>query len=248
MNQSIQKKSVITALIYIAIMGLGMFIMYHIFGISYSDSNIGDVMIFVELILTSFALYANFKVFDNSGFDTLDVSNLKWFMPFGILITIMFATFCITANWQSVNMIKLILALVTCILVGISEEVIFRGIVLHSFLKITTKTKAVVVSALLFALLHSVNVLGGLAFRDMLLQLFSTFVFGVTFACICIKIKNIVPIIIYHALWDFVLIASAITGSKIGLLASIGTIMNIVLAIVYLVKIRRESLQDEKII
>lgn len=248
MNQSIQKKSIIATLIYIAIMGLGMFIMYHIFGISYSDPNISDVLIFVELVLTAFVLFVNYKYFDNSGFSALDKANFKYFMPFGILIIIIFITFCTTAAWQNADISILILTLATCILVGVSEEVMFRGIVLHSFLKITTKAKAVMISAILFSLLHSVNVLGGLDFGSMLLQLFSTFVFGIVFACICVKIKNIIPLIIYHALWDFVLIGSATTGSDIGLLTSIGVIMNIVLAIIYFNKIKKESSRYEKTI
>ncbi len=51
--------------------------------------------------------------------------------------------------------------LITTMLVGISEELMFIGIVLRVFLEKRSELVAVFVSSALFSLLHSVNILGG---------------------------------------------------------------------------------------
>jgi membrane protease YdiL (CAAX protease family) len=101
-------------------------------------------------------------------------------------------------------------------LVGTGEELAFRGILLHSFLgdrsSRTRVALAMLVSAIGFSLLHSVNSFGGEPLQDVLSQLAYTFRFGLLFAPLMLRLNNIVPLMIVHWLWDFVQFSTLISG------------------------------------
>ena len=102
------------------------------------------------------------------------------------------------------------------LLIGTGEELAFRGILLHSFLgRQSSRTRvalAMLVSAVGFALLHSVNYFGGEPLPDMLRQLVYTFRWGMVFAPLMLRLKNIIPLMIVHWLWDFVQFSTLISG------------------------------------
>lgn len=61
----------------------------------------------------------------------------------------------------------------------------FRRVLFVSLLKQSDLASAVIDSAIIFSLLHSINVLGGLPFGQMLIQLIMTFIAGI-FMLLCI--------------------------------------------------------------
>jgi hypothetical protein len=70
------------------------------------------------------------------------------------------------------------------------------------------------VSAIAFSLLHAVNVFGGMALLNVPMQLIMTFLFGFLLAPLMLKLNNIVPLILFHWLWDFVLFAAPLLGEQ----------------------------------
>ncbi|WNZ43761.1 CPBP family intramembrane metalloprotease [Leptolyngbya boryana CZ1] len=80
--------------------------------------------------------------------------------------------------------------------------------VLHAFLTTGRVRWAMLVSAIAFALLHAVNVFGGVPLLAVPIQLLNTFQFGFFFAPLMLKLNNILPLIIFHWLWDFVQIVA----------------------------------------
>lgn len=221
------------ALFYIFVMGIGMFTMHHIFNYSYDKPERVYVLIFVEIALTIIAIQGVRYFGEQSvGFAKLDKKNLKWVIPFIIFIMIMLMGYFVTATNLSANLLLISLICVTTLLVGISEEIIFRGIIFHNFLAKFSPIKSIFISALFFASLHIVNILGGMSFNAMLAQFISTFLLGVTFAGITYKIKNITPLIIYHWLWDFILISGMVAGTNIGMLPLIGIALEFVVSVV----------------
>jgi hypothetical protein len=117
-----------------------------------------------------------------------DLSSKQW----GLLASVTFCTF----------------------LVGFSEELVFRGIILKGFLEKHGVFFSMLMSAVLFSLLHSVNVFGGMPFIVMLVQLIMTFLLGMVFAPLAIKLNNITPLILFHFIWDMLLFSSPIIGSS----------------------------------
>ena len=95
-----------------------------------------------------------------------------------------------------------------CILIGISEELIFRGVV-HDFCKRKLKTKkngyilSVLVSSAVFGLWHLVNLLYGAGFGAAMLQVGYSFLIGAMLAVTFDRTKNLWLCAFIPALFDF---------------------------------------------
>jgi len=86
--------------------------------------------------------------------------------------------------------------------IGMAEEIYFRGIIGVIWL-CKGKNKAMIISAVLFALCHMLNVIGGADFYLTLLQICFAFVYGMVFAILYFKGKSLVPLVLLHAFHDF---------------------------------------------
>jgi membrane protease YdiL (CAAX protease family) len=103
----------------------------------------------------------------------------------------------------------LLLAGTNTLLVGFSEEVMFRGIFFHA-----TKTSfgyawAVAITAGVFGLMHILNgLITGKPIRAVE-QAFLTILFGFWIGAVRLYLSTIYPLIIIHWFWDFALFAAA---------------------------------------
>lgn len=213
--------SLITSFLYIAIMGVGMYVMHHIFGYSYGQPEMNYVISFFEVGLTALGLYTAKKYFGWKlvGFGKFRLKGLWWFLPYLLLIGAMLFIFEVdlvkNMDHLSSRQWTLLAAVTFCtFLVGFSEELVFRGVVLKGFLEKHGVFFSMFMSAVLFSLLHSVNVFGGMPFIVMLVQLFLTFMMGLAFAALAIKLNNITPLILFHFLWDMLLFSWLVLGSS----------------------------------
>ncbi len=209
-----QKISFLTAFIYTALIGAGMYTSYHINGTSYNNPRMVETLMSFEIVMTLFAVVMAVKYFSwhELGFRNVEKKNLIWFAPMGVVVAVVLFTFVsfMLSNTFTPDQLRLFtIAGITTLLVGFSEELVYRGIVFATFLK-ESKVQALFVSGITFSLLHSVNVFGGLEFAAMLGQLGITFIAGLFFAFVRLKIKSIVPIIIFHWVWDFNLIGGQV--------------------------------------
>lgn len=92
---------------------------------------------------------------------------------------------------------------IVTLLVGISEELMFRGIILQALLKSGSAQRAVLISALAFSSLHAINIIAHHSWLMMAGQLAMTFIFGLFSAAVTIRLRNLLPMIVFHWLWDF---------------------------------------------
>lgn len=207
---------------YTGIIGIGMAVMHHGYGYDYGMVEMVRVLWLFELLGAAFLLWAvrrggGMKL---CGFGALDWRQLLWTVPWVILIGLMLSQFLTAlmadsttpAQWRMVG-----LAAFTTALVGFTEELAFRGIVLQAALKTMSVRKAMLVSAVAFSLLHAVNVFGGLAPGHMLAQLGITFLVGMVLAPVALRLGSLWPLVIWHALWDFLLFASDTIGVEYSL-------------------------------
>lgn len=234
-----QKVALTGAVIYTLLIGLGMFISFHVRGISYDNPKIMNTLGVVEILLTLWTLFLGMRYFSfkEAGFSSIEKKQLWWLLPsFAIIIAMIVAgADALSSKDISSEQIQQITIIgIATFLVGFSEELMYRGIVLNAFLETYSKTKAVVISAVAFSLLHSVNIFGGLAFQFMLMQLVLTFLFGLFSALIFIRIKNLIPLIIFHWLWDFCTISNGVINgeSLITKIASVHLLIQFILIIV----------------
>lgn len=203
------KIAIAAAVLYTAIMGIGMFYMKTFMGISYGQPEMMNLFWFIMIILNVLNVFWVTRYFSwrAIGFRPLDRKQLLWFLPAIIVLIAMWVVFLSglaraslsAAQWQLFALVGF-----TTLLVGFGEEIMYRGIVLHAFLTTGRVRWAMLVSAIAFSLLHAVNVFGGVPLLAVPIQLLNTFQFGFFFAPLMLKLNSILPLIIFHWLWDFV--------------------------------------------
>lgn len=115
--------------------------------------------------------------------------------------------------------ISIIFFVVTMFLIGWTEEIVFRGVILNMFLDSFSKTKkgilgAVILNGVLFGALHMSNVFSGVKLESAIVQSITAGLLGVIFAAVYARTRNIWLVIIAHAAVDFAgLLASGIFGA-----------------------------------
>jgi uncharacterized protein len=222
----LMRKAVLAALGYIAIMAVGMFTAGHVFGISYGDTEIVNVLVFFELAMSVYAIIMARRIFGHwhCGFGPIDWSGMWWLVPAFLVMAALFAAAFLTGT-VGVSLLVLTVIVTMC-LVGFSEELMFRGIVLKGALSEVSMGKAILISSALFSSLHAVNVLAFVPLDGMVQQLILTFIFGLAMACYALRVNSLVPLIIFHALWDMVQFLGGLWGSDFGFLIPIGIVVN----------------------
>lgn len=234
-----EKTSIFSAIIYTMLIGAGMFTTNYIVGSSYDKPEMVNTLIYFEVIMTVFSIIVYFKYFKGYALNKWNKSANKLFV---LVFTFMVLNLCIIlglifikADFTNKSYALVFKIFLTTLLVGFSEELIYRGIVMTAFMKNRTRVKAILISSLAFSLLHSVNVLGGLTFSQMFIQLIMTFLVGISFACINMELKNLKSLMIYHALWDFSVITSGYVSVDLGMLTTIQILVEVVFGIVMLI-------------
>lgn len=100
------------------------------------------------------------------------------------------------------GMERLLLFLALALLVGFVEETYFRGMILRALL-IRGRWQAVIISSLLFGMLHLFNVAGGANLAATLLQVVYAVAIGLMYAALALRTQTILPLIVIHGLTDF---------------------------------------------
>ncbi len=241
-----EKIALLSAVIYIGIMAVGMFVLTNVVGSSYEDTTMVNTLVYFEILMTLFSVFIYRKFFRGSSFNRMENFLFRSVTAtlFSVLFLLLIGTGLLqfaTGTYVGKDMKLLFMVLFTTLLVGISEELMFRGILLPALVKKRGKVMAVIMSSVMFGLLHSVNILGGLPFHEMLVQVVSSSVVGVLFACVALEIKNIVPIMIYHWLWDGILFSGKYLESSGDGLTVLLLVMEVVFAITFFVILARKT-------
>lgn len=109
-----------------------------------------------------------------------------------------------------------LLALV--ILVGVFEETLFRGIVLHGFERRIGPVGALFISSLIFGSMHYVNWIGGQDLTETHQQVLHAGLSGILYGALALRLNSIWPGIFLHAFWDFTVTANGalLSGTAAG--------------------------------
>lgn len=86
--------------------------------------------------------------------------------------------------------------------IGSCEELYFRGMICNLWMEKGERT-AILISSILFAVCHLMNIVGGAGMIETMLQICFAFVYGIVFAHIFVVCHSIWPCIILHTLHDF---------------------------------------------
>ena len=123
---------------------------------------------------------------------------LLWLLPMWVLST---------GNlWGGVSVrydaINTLMAVLSFMLVGVAEEIIFRGFLFNGMKKTGRLTVAIVVSAITFGMGHIVNLLTGHATAETLVQMIFAVAWGFLFTFAYLKGGSLLPCIAIHGLID----------------------------------------------
>jgi membrane protease YdiL (CAAX protease family) len=168
------------------------------------------------------------------GFCKMDtrVKNVLFFIPLLIIEILPFFTGLNDKN----NIPRILLLIVFTIIVGINEELYWRGIILKLFTN--NIVKAIIISSVLFGIGHIVNALAIENYLYIILQIIFAFIIGLIFAEIVIITKSIIPAIIFHTIHDFV---ANITNDSVEGIALLILGIQLFVLIVYAIILWRKS-------
>nr|WP_280923354.1 CPBP family intramembrane metalloprotease [Rhizobium halophytocola] len=90
-----------------------------------------------------------------------------------------------------------------CVLVGFSEEAMFRGILFRGALGCMRLWPALLFTSVIFGLIHTLNVFSTGNLAVAVLQACAAFLSGMLYIAIRIRTQSIYPMMVIHMLWDF---------------------------------------------
>ena len=127
-----------------------------------------------------------------------DSKRYLWFIPMWVLST---------GNlWGGIMVryqgIDLVCAVLSMLLIGYVEEMLFRGFLFKALLKKDGVKPAVIISAVTFGIGHIVNLLAGQASLETVIQVFFAVAWGFLFTLAFYKSRSLIPCIIIHGLVD----------------------------------------------
>ena len=121
----------------------------------------------------------------------------KYIVPLALLALMLVPYF-----FSSTIVDPLVPAVLDVIFIGVMEELIFRGLIFRATEVLTDEHKAVIISSILFGLIHLVNLSGDYTMSFVLLQVAFNAVIGLGFAALRVKTKSILAGIIIHIFLD----------------------------------------------
>lgn len=204
------KIGLVTTATYLGIVAAGLALIHQIDGATFGTPDILRRFWLVELILTALTLFVALRYFGwaGAGFGRLNVSALIWVLPAYAVLAVM-----LWDVWPALTGFSggfLFLLTLTTLLIGFSEELMFRGILLRGAMTKLSVIQAMMLSALAFSVLHVFNGFAGQSLDNTLQHLAFTFLIGFALAPIALKLGNLWPLIIWHWLWNFALFAGSV--------------------------------------
>jgi membrane protease YdiL (CAAX protease family) len=109
----------------------------------------------------------------------------------------------------------LVIVVVNTLLVGISEELMFRGVLFHGASSSFSIWRTVWITAILFGLVHALNGFITGSFIAAVIQALLAGMAGVWMVALRIRLKTIIPLIIIHWLWDCLLFMTSFLGGLV---------------------------------
>lgn len=90
------------------------------------------------------------------------------------------------------------------IAIGLSEEVYFRGMILGKLKTCFTIKQTVILSSVFFAGVHASQAFSGAGLVMVTLTMVNALIFGIVASEIVMVTQSIIPVIIWHTLYDFI--------------------------------------------
>lgn len=197
------------------------------------------LQLILQAVCSAYLVYIinRYYGWENVGFRKINIKALIWFIPHMLIILAMIYTFVkgIYLKIPTLNneiWIILFINFIGCLLAGASEEIIFRGIMLNSFQDKKSIVKSMIIGSLGFGVIHIGTVLLGMPPIDALAGAIRSCLVGFALVVLTIKINSILPAIVFHVLWNFILMGSDIVNIEISKYYILGNPVNIAIGVI----------------
>ena len=135
---------------------------------------------------------------------------------------------------------------------GFSEEIMFRGMLLNTLKGKIPLISAMIVSSLGFSVVHITTIFVGKTLIEAIVNVIVSSLLGFSFVPLAIILNNILPLAIFHTLWNFIIIASStmeISISNVYLLCNpINIIISIILWTIIIKKHKKSTCSKNKLV
>ncbi|ATD62230.1 MAG: CPBP family intramembrane glutamic endopeptidase [Janthinobacterium svalbardensis] len=139
-----------------------------------------------------------------------DPARTVWFGWLPLLYAILMLVIAWISGLPPLSMIWIVAC--NTALVGLSEELMFRAVLLQGFLTKYTMWPALLMSSAIFGAVHALNGFVTGEFSDALWQSVAAFMQGLAYAAIRVRTRSVWPMVVVHGLWDFSLMISALSN------------------------------------
>lgn len=253
------KISIRAIIVYELIMIIGSIIMSSF--VRTGDNNLSKLIInsIIQLISSGYIVYIirKFYKFDNVGFSRINREKLVWFIPYIFILIPMLYKFIegIYKNisyFNGTTLISIVLILMGTVMAGFSEEIMFRGLLLNTLKVKIPLISAMIISSLGFSVMHITTIFAGKTLIEAIVNVIVSSLLGFSFVPLAIILNNILPLAIFHTLWNFIIMASSTIGiniSNVYLFCNpINIIMSIILWTIIIRKQKRSTFSKEKLV
>ncbi len=128
-----------------------------------------------------------------------NLRNLSLLWPPALLLLLLLLTVLFT-GLPPIRVLMIVI--INTLMVGISEELMFRGILFHGASSSFGIWRAAWITAILFGSIHTLNCLITGDFRASAFQAFFAGMFGLWAVALRVRLDTVIPVIIIHWLWD----------------------------------------------
>lgn len=178
---------------------------------------------------------------------------VMWFPSIYLVLFVAGLAFLGAPPWSVVVFVA-----INTLMVGASEEIMFRGVLFRAFDKAMSIWPAIILTSVLFGAVHALNAFITGELGQALIQSLAAGMSGLVFMAILIRTGSIWPAIIYHFLWDWLIFLASIGASDVspeaadpGAIALFGPLLlnlpNMIFALILLrnVGMERGDVQEE---
>lgn len=203
------KKHILFVLLFILVQGLTFAVTWYGFGFRYASAQEARFSVISEAILALMVLVyiRRYASWPEAGYGPFSWLRSLWVAPL-LIPALLYVAYLLSAvasaKPSGLQILGVAAVALMTLLVGFAEETTFRGILLRGELAAGRNVfVAMLVSAIGFSLLHSVNIFAGMPPAETLGQLRDTLVVGLCLAPLALLSGNLLPLVIWHFLWDF---------------------------------------------
>ncbi len=177
--------------------------------VGFTSIHLGDILKNIVIIIYGILMIRRLGYTRISG-----ITNLIPRSPLLIIVPLYFAVigplwyYYFGYEFHDISVTDVLLLLLAMLAVGISEEVIFRGLILPNLLKGASPEKPIllpiVIASLLFGILHLLNLFNADSqFPTVIAQVIYATFFGIAFGIILLKSKSLLALGLLHGIINF---------------------------------------------